>query len=165
MKIMNEKGKLFGIINVIDLVVLVILILVIGAVGYKVLGSKLDKALGTNIGTKDIIFTVKCQSRSEAAAKALQPGDQLVSLTSKVDAYIVSVSYTAADVPNPNAQGQQIYSKDAYKKDVLVTAKMKSSANVDIFKLGSQEVAVNKVFVVKTQKVDLTGFTESITVK
>ena len=37
MKIINEKGKLFGVINVVDLLVLLAVIAVVIGVGYKLL--------------------------------------------------------------------------------------------------------------------------------
>ena len=40
MKIINEKGKLFGIINVVDLLVLVAAIAVVAGVGYSCLPSR-----------------------------------------------------------------------------------------------------------------------------
>ena len=40
MKIINEKGKLFGIINLVDLLVLLLVIAVVAVVGIKLFGTK-----------------------------------------------------------------------------------------------------------------------------
>ena len=45
MKIINEKGKLFGLINIVDLIVLLLVIAVIGVVGTKLMGSKVTDAV------------------------------------------------------------------------------------------------------------------------
>ena len=44
MKIINEKGKLFGIINVVDLLVLVAAIAVVAGVGYKLFAKQIKEA-------------------------------------------------------------------------------------------------------------------------
>ena len=49
MKIINEKGKLFGIINVVDLLVLVAAIAVVAGVGYKLFAKQI-KEVDTEIG-------------------------------------------------------------------------------------------------------------------
>ena len=41
MKIINEKGKLFGVINVVDLLVLLAAIAVIAGVGYKLFAPQI----------------------------------------------------------------------------------------------------------------------------
>ena len=45
MKIINEKGKLFGLINIVDLIVLLLVVAVIGVVGTKLMGSKVTDAV------------------------------------------------------------------------------------------------------------------------
>ena len=49
MKIINEKGKLFGIINVVDLLVLVAAIAVVAGVGYKLFAKQIKEVM------KDVI--------------------------------------------------------------------------------------------------------------
>ena len=39
MKVLDEKGKLFGKINLIDLIVIVVLVLILAAVGWKLAGQ------------------------------------------------------------------------------------------------------------------------------
>ena len=40
MKIIDEKGRLFGKINLIDLLVIVLVVAVVAAVGWKLVGKK-----------------------------------------------------------------------------------------------------------------------------
>ena len=40
MKIINEKGKLFGLINIVDFLVLLAVLAVVGGLGWKLLGPK-----------------------------------------------------------------------------------------------------------------------------
>ena len=45
MKIVNEKGKLFGIINVVDLVILLAVVVVVGAIIWQVFGNRVTDAV------------------------------------------------------------------------------------------------------------------------
>lgn len=161
MKLINEKGKLFGIINIIDLAVLVIVLLIVGVVGYKVLGNKIDNALGTDTGAKDIVFTVKCQGRSPVAVAELKKGDKLISVTNYVDAYVDSFTSYPADVFIQTADGRVVIAKDPYKLDVVITVKMKYVSG-DIIKLGTQDIAAGKPFTFKTHTVEFGGMIENI---
>ena len=48
MKVLDEKGKLFGKINLIDLIVIVVLVLILVAVGWKLAGSRIADAIESN---------------------------------------------------------------------------------------------------------------------
>ena len=56
MKIIDEKGRLFGKINLIDLLVIVLVIAIIAAVGWKLVGKKAAASVSDN--THEMTFTV-----------------------------------------------------------------------------------------------------------
>ena len=56
MKIIDEKGRLFGKINLIDLLVLVLVVAVVLAVGWKLVGRKAAASVSNN--NHEITFTV-----------------------------------------------------------------------------------------------------------
>ena len=76
MKIINEKGKLFGLINIIDLSVLLIAVLLAAAVGYKAMGPKINQG---SVQTKEATFIVKLSVKPQTLADSLAPGDRIVS--------------------------------------------------------------------------------------
>ena len=45
MKIIDKKGKLFGLVNIVDLIVLLLVVAVIGVVATKLMGSKVTNAV------------------------------------------------------------------------------------------------------------------------
>jgi N-glycosylase/DNA lyase len=161
MKLIDEKGKLFGIINIIDLAVLVVVLLVVGVVGYKVLGNKIDSALGTDTAAKEIVFTVKCAGKSPSAIEELKKGDKLISVTNYVDAYVDSFTSYPADITVTTDDGRVVISKDPYKLDVVITVKMKYVPG-DIIKLGTQDISAGKPFTFKTHTVEMGGMIDNI---
>lgn len=160
MKIVNEKGKLFGLINIIDLSIIV-LILLIGSVF-------VIKSLGTNVGPissaegKEVTVTYRGTVRVEDQIKALKVKDQLISVLNPAPAYITSISYNVLQVPGTNAEGKQVFSPDPLRKELIVKFKMDVTNNSGIITLGTQDVAVGKDFVLKTHTFELKGTIEAI---
>ena len=56
MKLISEKGKLFGIINIVDLLILLAVILVAGGIGWKVFGSTITEVASP---TTELTMTVR----------------------------------------------------------------------------------------------------------
>ncbi|PYG88202.1 uncharacterized protein DUF4330 [Ruminiclostridium sufflavum DSM 19573] len=161
MKIVNEKGKLFGLINIVDLSI-IILVLLIGAV-------VLLKAIGTDVGPitteesqQNITVTYRCTVRNTDQIKALKEGDQLISLLKPADAYIKSIAYADLQVPISTADGKAVYAPDPVRKELTVTFTMKAAKGNGIIKLDNQDVAVGKIFTLKTHTFETQGTIEAI---
>jgi len=165
MKIIDQKGKLFGLINIIDLCVLLIIVLLVGVVGYKAVGGKIGK-LSVNSSKHEVLVTTDCYGlRIDEVAGALKKDDQLISLTSPVDAYIVSNTSTVAEDVGVNSSGNYVMTTNPLRKDIIITFKMNVDTNSSILKLGSQDVAVGKGLEIKTKNVDIMSVVSSIVIK
>jgi hypothetical protein len=159
MKIINEKGKLFGIINIIDLAVIVIILLLVGAVGYKFLGSKIKTQ---NVATKDVTFVVKLSLKPPYYLDALKEGDKLVSGTYETNAYIEKITSKPGEMTITTAGGEIIYAKHPTLYDFYVKIRMKASVNTTVLKLGVQEIRVGGKYEFQTRKVDMDSTVDSI---
>ena len=87
MKIINEKGKLFGIINVVDLLVLVAAIAVVAGVGYKLFAKQIKEVASPQVSLtmtvrvrgvtatdpekKDLVFTITTKVSKGTPAPAI----------------------------------------------------------------------------------------------
>jgi hypothetical protein len=162
MKIVNEKGKLFGLINIIDLSIIV-LILLIGTV-------LLMKTMGKDVGPitssenqKNITVTFRGTVRNDSQIKAVKEGDRLISSLKPLDAYVKSVTYTDLQVPISTDDGRQVYAVDPLRKEVIIKFTMKTSSGNEAIKLDAQDVAVgSRLFTLKTQLFELQGTIEAI---
>lgn len=164
MKIVNEKGKLFGVINVVDLCI-IILVLLVGAVVVL-------KTVGTNVGPitteesqQKVIVTYRCTIRHADQINAVKKGDQLISLLKPADAYIESVSEAVLQVPISTADGKAVYAPDPIRKELTVKFSMKAAKGNGIIKLDNQDVAVGKIFTLKTRTFETQGTIEAIEFK
>jgi len=158
MKIVNEKGKLFGLINIIDLSI-IILILLIGSV---FLLKFMGKEVGPVTSQQTITVTFRSTVRNDDQIKALKEKAQLISLLKPVDAYIKSISFNNLEVPISTADGRQVYAIDSKRKELIVKFTMKASSGNGIIKLESQDVSVGKEFILKTHTFESKGTIEAI---
>ncbi|HEX3029244.1 MAG TPA: DUF4330 domain-containing protein [Clostridia bacterium] len=155
MKIVDQKGKLFGLINIIDLCVLLIIVLLAGVVGYKFLGKEIGSIEEGE--SQELIVTTKAYGiRTTTLQDSLKEGHpQLVSLTKTVDAYIESVTTEQADDKVTTSDGRNIKTKDPLRVDVTIKFKMHANSKDTTLKLGNQDVAIGKGFEVKTRDTDI----------
>ena len=70
MKIIDEKGRLFGKINLIDLLVIVLVVAVVAAVGWKLVGKKAAASVSDN--THEMTFTVLFEVHPHARSRRSQ---------------------------------------------------------------------------------------------
>lgn len=161
MKIVNEKGKLFGLINIIDLSI-IILILLIGSVFLlKTMGKDVGPMVNEN-NQQTITVTFRGVVRVADQIKTLKENDQLISILNPADAYIKSISYTDLVLSNTTAEGGQVLATDPLRKELIVKFTMKTSSGKGIIKLDTQEVSVGKTFYLKTHTFESLGTIEAI---
>ncbi len=162
MKLIDEKGRLFGIINIIDLAVIIIVVLIAGAVGYKLFGGR---ASGSGTAKKEIIVTVKCAMVTETAAKAISPKDRILSGTGYTNGVVKEVTYENAHDTAATSDGKLVWAEHPVLKDVFVKIEMHEDPGEPLLKLGNQEIRIGKDMFFKTQRVELIGVVQNIEVK
>lgn len=152
-KIIDEKGKLFGFVNIVDLLVAIIIIGVIAVVGIR-LTSNARNAEGQNPldGKKEIYVTLYANSIVPEVADTLKVGDKLVANNVFTNAEIVSIDVAPAAYVSTNYEGEVILTEHPIWKDITVVIKDTVNASSPILKAGNQEARVNYSFILKTQQ-------------
>jgi hypothetical protein len=157
MRVINEKGKIFGLINIIDFTVIIFIVLV----GCIFLFKSFVKV--SPVENENLTVTFRGAIRNADQAKVLKENDQLISVLNPADAYIKSVKVNDLQVPISTADGKQVYAIDPIKKELVVEFTMKAASGKGIVKLDSQDVCVgSKNFILKTRKFELQGTIEAI---
>nr|WP_317359881.1 DUF4330 domain-containing protein [uncultured Tyzzerella sp.] len=152
-KIVDEKGKLFGIVNIVDLLVAIVIIGVIAVIGIRITSSARNAEGESPLdGKKEIYVTLYGNSIVPEAAETLKPGDKLVANNVFTDAEIVSVDVAPAAYITTNSDGEAILEEHPLWKDITVVIKDTVNASSPILKAGNQEVRVNYNFILKTQQ-------------
>lgn len=153
----DEKGRLFGKINIIDLLVILLVLAVAVVVGLKLMGKGGVLPGGDN-GVR-LEYTVKVPKVSPAVYEALKvyvdTGDtQLMANGSMLNGEILSVTATTCIRDLETADGKVVYTEDPGLLDLVFTIQA-TVTNPITQEVGTQEVRIGKTHIVKTQDFEL----------
>lgn len=159
MRIIDEKGKVFGLINVIDLIILLIVLLVGAGAAYKFT----HKSAQGEVKTVEFQVLVPC-IRPELA-QAVKVGDKMVQGGSYTPVTVKAVEMKPGFSVNLNSAGKKVTAYDPYLKDVYVTNEGKVTLSSATISMGGQEIRVGKDYYVKSRDYELKGTILKVTVK
>ncbi len=153
MKVVDEKGKIFGKLNIIDLLVILLLIVAVCLVAIKVLRH--DGA-GNGSGTT-LTYTVEIDGVAKSVyeeVKSFLPadgsGDQLMANGALVDAYVTDVKAIPHVNYGVNDAGQATVSTEQNGRLDLIFTVRANVFNTITNEVGTQEVRVGKTHILKT---------------
>lgn len=152
MKLINEKGKIFGLINIVDLIVAVLIIAIVGAVCFRAFSPRVNAPVEGGAKEQYCYVTLYGSTVVPESAETLKVGDHLVANNELTDGEIVSVEQVPAAYVGVDDQGKAVYSEHPLWKDVIVVVKEKVDPSDVILKVGGQEVRVNFTYILKTQQ-------------
>ena len=163
MKIINEKGKLFGIINVVDLLVLVAAIAVVAGVGYKLFAKQIKEVASPQVS---LTMTVRVRGATPFLVNEVQRNSQvgksLVNGNSYVNAQITDMKIDDYNQQVTTADGRIVTATDPEKKELVFTITTKVSKGTPAPAIGTQEVRAGRTFIVKTNDFETTGNIDSV---
>ncbi|MBC5694721.1 DUF4330 domain-containing protein [Agathobaculum butyriciproducens] len=163
MKIINEKGKLFGLINIVDLLVLIAAVAVAAGVGYKLFAPQIKESVQPQVELTAIVrvrgatpFLVTEVERNSQVGKQLVSGNSYVNGTiedMKIEDYAQQVT---------TADGRIVTAVDPDKKDIVFTIKTTVPKGTATPSIGTQEVRAGRTFIVKTNDFETSGNIDSV---
>lgn len=159
MKVVDEKGKLFGKINLIDLIVILVLVLVVAAVVWKVAGSRISGAVDKLGNVPTVRYEVLCTNVDSAAADAAVThiGEQLMSNGDMMDAKITDCVIEPYYILASDAQGNPVQLESPTSKNLRFTIEAKIPFSNNAYAIGTQEIRVGKSHIVKTPSIEFNG--------
>lgn len=158
MKVVNEKGKLFGIINVVDLLILVAVIAIAGAIGLQLFGQKINDVVSPQVELTAEVVIVGTPPRlvSEIMRQDLV-GERLVAGNEYMNATVTDVWLEDYVMQAIRSDGIIVDSTDPSKKDVVVKIRTTIAKDTPSPKIGSQELRAGKTYILKTQTFECSG--------
>ncbi len=158
MKIINEKGKLFGLINVVDLVVLVAVIAVVGAIAYQLLGDDVADAVNPQVElTARVAIAGSNPSLVEEVKRQDLVGEYLVANGDNTSAYISDVWFEDYVMSVESADGQLVRATDPEEQTIWFEIKTTVARGTLTPTIGSQEIRVGRAYNVKTRTFECDG--------
>lgn len=158
MKLVNEKGKLFGIINVVDLLVLLAVICVVGAIVWQLLGAKVNDAISEQSELTMVVAIAGAHPDlvDEVMRQDLE-GEKIVTGNQYLDAYVSRVWTEDYVKQIETYDGNIVDGTDPTKSDIMVEIKSTVAKGTPSPKIGSQEIRAGRTYIVKTQTFECSG--------
>lgn len=149
MKIIDKKGRLFGLINIVDLLI-IILILALVAVGVKRFGNKAAVGEAT---TKKGVITAEIKDVRDVTAKNVKVGDPIYDydkgtligkiITADIEPYKDETEYQGkfynAEVP------------DKYRVIMTIDADVKETQ--DFYQVGTEQIRIGAEMRIKNKSI------------
>lgn len=149
MKIIDKKGRLFGLINIVDLLI-IILLLALVAVGVKRFGNKAAVGEAT---TKKGVITAEIKDVRDVTAKNVKVGDPIYDydkgtligkiLTAEVEPYKDETEY----------QGKFFNSEVPGKYRVIMTIDADVKETQDFYQVGTEQIRVGAEMRIKNKSI------------
>ncbi|MGR6837144.1 DUF4330 domain-containing protein [Syntrophomonas erecta] len=155
----DDKGRLFGIINIIDLVVLLLIVVV--ALGYFYRDRNADPAV-----TRTAEVKVICPYVRPEVAEQIKVGDQLVARGQVQPVKVTELRIETARDTDTRADGELILQKHPFRKDIYLTLEGPiSNTGAELYLAGQQVRAGLDKFIVKTEIFEVQGEILEIKIK
>jgi len=145
MSLIDNKGRILGLINIIDLFVILIIIALVGKFAVK--------AQQKNIGaeTKNIEVVLLVKDVRDATANAIKEGDIVRETKSNnLLGKIKDVKTIPAETLVETADGTVVNYPNPVLKDVYITLDGSGTAGENAIVLGSNEIRIGTVLQIKT---------------
>ncbi|MHB1127153.1 MAG: DUF4330 domain-containing protein [Bacillota bacterium] len=148
MRILDQRGRLWGKINLLDL--LVVLVVIAGLIGYAMMsrnsgeGETLDSISPVRIGL--IIDYVKPE-----VAQALQPGDTVTIIGAGILGRVETVKVSPAKVASTRSDGSRVVVEDPKSVDIDITVSGKGVVKGKTVKVSGFDLLIGDQLKLRTQ--------------
>ncbi|MGI6130016.1 MAG: DUF4330 domain-containing protein [bacterium] len=149
MQIIDDKGRLFGLVNVIDLAVLLIIVAVAARVGLR---SKVLSAVNpSTLKEVEVVFLV--EDVRSATADAMAEGDTVLNTKSNATlGQLVKKEVVPAAKEVETSDGRLVQAESPFRKDVYITVRGQGQVTGNVIILGGYEMRVGATTQIKGLK-------------
>ncbi|MBU5255026.1 DUF4330 domain-containing protein [Tissierella praeacuta] len=148
MKLIDEKGRIFGKINILDFIAMVLAVFLIFLSGLKVLNKDL-----TDLSVKDEIVNVEVEATiviDKGYLDVIKVGDQLGEMKHYLDAYVEDVEILPVQVTNLDKDGNVVMSIDPMMEKARIKFKATTPYKNYSYKFGKQELRQGKTIFIES---------------
>lgn len=165
MKAIDEKGRVFGKLNLIDLVVVLVLIALVVGVAWKLVGGRISDAVAAN-NAVTVQYEVLCTNVDRTVANYCMENanGQLMSNGDLLDGYVTGCTMEPYMESTINTEGNTVSYQVTDRQNLRFTIECQVVPANNAYEVGSQEVRVGKSHIVKTSMIEVTGTVTAMTV-
>lgn len=158
---LDERGRLFGWVNVVDLMVLALVIFVAARLGLK---SRLLRAVNPST-VKPVEVVLVVEDVRQATADAMEEGETVLNTKSNaVLGKLVKKEVRPAQKEVETADGRLVLAESPFKKDVYLTVRGEGQVTSNVIILGGAEMRVGASVAIKGLKFSVNSTVLSVKV-
>jgi hypothetical protein len=140
--VLDDRGRLFGLINLVDLLVIVLLVVLVGLAAVR-----LTRPEGTEVSVRS---TFKVEHVQQPTVDQVKVGQTVQDDTGNVLGTIVAAPLpTPSREENPNWQGYPVPGDSKLYKDLFIEVKGQGHASGKVIKVGNLPLEVGKIVTIK----------------
>ena len=148
MKLVDEKGRFLGLINLFDLLVMVLLIALIGGAGYKYVFVNPQVA----INESEIEVKLWVEDVRQVTVDVINVGDKIREYDSNLFfGEVIDKEVTPHYEPVETADGRIVNSPVEGKYDIYITLKSRGIVSDNAISIASKEVRIGGTIITKHQ--------------
>lgn len=152
MRIIDNKGRIFGLINIIDLLVILVILAVVARFGTKIHQS----TAGSQVKEIEAVLYVK--EVKDATTNVIKVGDIVKETkTNGVLGKVTDVDVRPSETLVETADGRIVVYPNPVLKDVYITLRGTGSVNENAIVLGSNEIRIGTSLQIKTNIYSVTS--------
>ena len=160
MSLIDNKGRVFRLINIIDLLVILLIVAVIGRF------TLMQKQQSAWVVTKNIEVVVHVKEVRDATCNAVKVGDVVKETkTNAVLGKVTNVEIVPSETLVETADGRVVVYPNPVYKDMYITLQGTGSAGENAIVLGSNEIRIGTTLQLKTNMYSVTSTVMSIDVQ
>lgn len=163
MKIIDEKGRLFKVINVVDLLVIIAVVFIVGGIAWKLFAPSVQDAIAPQV---KMTVVMRVRGATPFLVSEVENNDQvgkkLVAGNDYTDATIVDVGFEPYVTQVTCDDGTIVDSVDPSKQDIVFTIEAQVPKDSATPKVANQEVRAGRTFTLKTQDFESTPIIMSV---
>lgn len=149
--LINEKGRIFGLINIIDLIVIIL-------IAFLAFGFFYHQKNTATAETRTATVKVICPYLRPEVAEQIHEGDQLMARGQLQPVYVKELRVEIGNTSAVNSEGKVVLQKHPFRKDVWLSLEGPISTTGDEIYMAGQEIrAGRKKYLVKTQLFEVEG--------
>lgn len=156
-KIIDERGRLFGVINIIDVIVIILAVILVCGVYVKF--SKNERTAAGSSSLQTVTYQMEIKTVRDGICQDLKEGDKIWNQESGVElGTITDVSVTPAKLQNSLTDGTYVNGSVQDRYDVVLTIEGACQIlNGRYFINKSDEISVNQEKKVQTKYCETSG--------
>ncbi|AOT71706.1 DUF4330 domain-containing protein [Geosporobacter ferrireducens] len=159
MKIVDERGRLFGVVNIVDLTLLLVIVLFAGGVYYKLVAKQ--SITDKTHAEQEIFVTIKYTPLDEAELDGVNTGDQLVANNALQPIYVENVEIRS-EKAMLEKNGVLSVTEHPFEKSIYITIKGEASITDANIHMANQIIKIGREFFLKTLTTEWKGIVTNI---